>query len=55
MVRAEYINKDNGSYIVKIKSPDGLRMVQFCAVKAEHNGTVNLQGVWRTKTLAIIV
>jgi hypothetical protein len=36
MVRAEYINEDDGSYTVKIKSPDGLRMVQFCAVKAEH-------------------
>jgi hypothetical protein len=36
MVRAEYVNEDDGSYTVKIKSPDGRRMVQFCAVKAEH-------------------
>jgi hypothetical protein len=36
MVRAEYINEDDGSYTVKIKSPDNRRMVQFCAVKAEH-------------------
>lgn len=36
MVRAEYINEDDGSYTVKIKSPDGRRMVQFCAVKTEH-------------------
>ena len=35
-MRAEYINEDDGSYTVKIKSPDGRRMVQFCAVKWEH-------------------
>ena len=35
-MRAEYINEDDGSYTVKIKSPDGLRMARFCAVKAEH-------------------
>ena len=36
MVRAEYINEDDGSCIVRIKSPDARRMVQFCAVKSEH-------------------
>ena len=35
-VRAEYTNEDDGSYTIKIKSQDGRRMVQFCAVKAEH-------------------
>ena len=35
-VRACYTNEDDGSYTVRIKSPDGLREVQFCAVKAEH-------------------
>ena len=36
MVRAEYINEDDGSYTAKIKSPDGRQIVQFCAVKSEH-------------------
>ncbi|HEU4342387.1 MAG TPA: retropepsin-like aspartic protease [Candidatus Binatia bacterium] len=35
-VRASYINEDDGSYTVLIKSPDGLREVTFCAAKAEH-------------------
>lgn len=35
-VRAEFINEDDGSYTVRIKSKDGRRVVQFCAVKAEH-------------------
>ena len=35
-VRAQYINEDDGSYTVIIKSPDGRRVVQFCAVKGEH-------------------
>ena len=34
--RAEYINEDDGSYTVKIKSPEGRRMVEFCRVPAEH-------------------
>jgi hypothetical protein len=37
-VRASYINEDNGSYTVRIKSPDGHREVKFCAVKAEQHG-----------------
>ena len=36
MARAEYINEDDGSYTVKIKSLDNRRMVQFCAAKPEH-------------------
>jgi hypothetical protein len=32
-VRASFINEDDGSYIVRIKSQDGL---QFSAVKAQH-------------------
>ena len=36
MVRAEYINEDDGSFTVWIKSLDGSRIVQFCGVKAEH-------------------
>jgi hypothetical protein len=36
MVRAEFINEDDGSYTTRIKSPDGSKVVQFCAVKAEH-------------------
>ena len=36
MVRAQYINEDDGSLTVIIKSPDGRRVVQFCAVKGEH-------------------
>jgi len=35
-VRAEYINEDDSSLIARIKSPDGRRIVQFCACKAEH-------------------
>ena len=35
-VRASYVNEDDGSYTVRIKSLDGRREVQFCAVKAEH-------------------
>jgi len=36
MVRAEYINEDDGSFTVQIKSLDGSRIVQFCGVKAKH-------------------
>jgi len=36
VVRAHYINEDDGSYTVIIKSPDGRRIVQFTAAKAEH-------------------
>ena len=35
-VRAVYINEDDGSYTVNIKSPDGRRIVKFCAVSAAH-------------------
>jgi hypothetical protein len=35
-VRASFINEDDGSYTVRIKSQDGLREVQFCAIKAQH-------------------
>ena len=36
MVRAHYINEDDGSYTVIIKSLDGRRVIQFCAVKGDH-------------------
>ena len=36
MVRAEYINEDDGSCTARIKNLDGSKMVQFCAVKAVH-------------------
>ena len=36
-VRAEYVNEDDGSYTVRIKSRDGRRHVQFIAVNAEHD------------------
>ena len=36
MVRAEFVNENDGSSWVRIKSPDGSKIVQFCAVKAEH-------------------
>jgi len=36
-VRARYINEDDGSYMVIIKSPDGRRFATFCAVKGEHH------------------
>ena len=35
-VRASYVNEDDGSYTVHIKSPDGRRVVKFCAVTAIH-------------------
>lgn len=35
-VRAHFVNEDNGSYVVHIKSFDGLRDAKFCAVGAEH-------------------
>ena len=35
-VHASYINEDDGSYIVRIKSQDGLREIQFCAIKTQH-------------------
>jgi hypothetical protein len=35
-VRALYINEDDGSYTVHIKSPDGRRIVKFCAASATH-------------------
>ena len=35
-VRAQYINEDDGSYTMIIKSPDERRVVEFCAVKGEH-------------------
>ena len=35
-MRAVYINEDDGSYTVIIKSQDGRRMAQFTAMTAEH-------------------
>jgi len=36
MTRAQKMNRDDGSYVIKIKSPDGRRMVEFIAVPAHH-------------------
>ena len=36
MMRAQYINEDDGSLTVIIKSLDGRRVAEFCAVKGEH-------------------
>ena len=36
MVRAQYINEDDGSLTVIIKSLDGCRVAEFCVVKGEH-------------------
>jgi hypothetical protein len=36
MTRAQKSNMDDGSYVVKIKSPDGRRMIEFIAVPAQH-------------------
>ena len=36
-VRAEFVNEEDGSYTVRIKSRDGRRHVQFTAVTAEHD------------------
>ena len=36
LVRVEFIGEDDSSYTTRIKSPDGRKIVQFCAVKAEH-------------------
>jgi hypothetical protein len=35
-VRASFINEDDGSLTVVIKSKDGRRVVRLCAVKGEH-------------------
>ena len=35
-VRASYINEDDDSYIIHIKSQDDRREVQFCAVRGQH-------------------
>jgi hypothetical protein len=35
-VRASFVNEDDGSYTVHIKSPDGRRVVQFVAATAIH-------------------
>jgi hypothetical protein len=35
-VRAIYINQDDGSYAVRIKSSEGLREVEIFAVKSQH-------------------
>jgi hypothetical protein len=37
MVRASFANDDEGNYICRIKSPDGRRIVQFTAAKADHH------------------
>ena len=34
--RAQFTNENDGSYTVKLKSPDGRRLVEFIAVPAEH-------------------
>ena len=36
MTRAQMTNKADGSYVVKIKSTDGRRIVEFIAVPAQH-------------------
>lgn len=36
-VRAVYINEDDGSYTVQVKSPDGRKIVRFCAAKADSD------------------
>ena len=36
MARANFNNEDDGSYTCRIKSPDGRRIVQFCAAKADN-------------------
>ena len=36
MTRAQMTNKDDGSYVVKIKSIDGRRVIEFVAVPAQH-------------------
>lgn len=36
MARAAFTNENNGDYVCRIKSPDGYRIVQFVAIKAEH-------------------
>ena len=36
MARAMFINEDNGDYVCRIKSPDGRRIVQFVAARANH-------------------
>lgn len=36
MACAVFINEDNGDYVCRIKSPDGRRIVQFVAAKADH-------------------
>lgn len=38
MIWAEYVNEDDDSYTVTIKSLVSRRMIQFCAVRAEHEG-----------------
>ena len=35
-IYANYINEDDGSYTVRIKSLDGLHEAVFCTVKAQH-------------------
>lgn len=36
MACAMFINEDNGDYVCRIKSPDGRRIVQFVAARANH-------------------
>jgi hypothetical protein len=35
-VRAEYVNEEDGSLTVRIRSRDGRRIVKFCAAPANH-------------------
>jgi hypothetical protein len=37
MTRASFTNEDNGDYTCRIKSPDGRRIIQFIAAKADHH------------------
>ena len=36
LVRAKFDNRDDGSLWVEIRTPDGRRIVQFCAAKSDH-------------------
>jgi len=36
MARAVFSNEDNRNYVCRIKSPDGRRIVQFVAARADH-------------------
>ena len=46
MTRAQMMNKDDGSYVVKIKSTDGRRIVEFVAVQAQHKQIGSTFSLW---------